>query len=167
MLFVTVGTHNQGFDRLIKEADKIAPQLAEKIFMQIGCTGYKPKNCAYKDFLPQKDFERACMEASVIITHGGIGSIMTPLIMEKKIVVVPRLKEYNEHTDDHQLQITKELENQKKIIAVYNIANLMDAIKKAKKFKVKSFEKNKKIPILIETFIQKNYENRYSIKQMP
>lgn len=166
MLFVTVGTHNQGFERLVKKVDEIAPKLDQEIIIQTGHTEYKPKNCKYKAFFTQREFEKMCREASVVITHGGIGSIITPLKMCKPVIVVPRLKQYNEHTDDHQLQITKELEVQKKIIAVYNIENLIVAIKKAKQAKVKKFEKNKKIPTLIENFIR-NYENRYNFKQMP
>lgn len=166
MLFVTVGTHNQGFERLVKKIDEIAPKLDQEIIIQKGRTEYKPKNCKYKAFFPQVGFEKMCRKASVVITHGGIGSIITPLKMGKPVIVVPRLKQYNEHTDDHQLQITKELESQKKILAVYDIANLMGAIKKAKQSKVKNFEKNGKIPTLIENFIR-SYENRYNFKQMP
>ena len=155
MLFVTVGTHNQQFERLIKKIDEIAPKIGKEIIIQTGYTEYKPKNCKHKAFFTQKDFEKICKGASVVITHGGIGSIITPLKMGKPVIVVPRLKQYNEHTDDHQLQITKELEKQGKIIAVYDVANLMGAIKKARQHRVKNFEKNRKISTLIENFIQK------------
>lgn len=155
MIFVTVGTHNQSFDRLIEEADRIAPLLGEEVFIQTGYTNYKPRNCKYKDFLPQPEFEKKCIESSVVITHGGIGSIMTPLMMAKKVIVIPRLKRLGEHTDDHQLQITKELESEGRVVAVYDISNLIGAIKRSKNLKSKKFGKNNKIKKIIEGFIEK------------
>lgn len=155
MIFVTVGTHNQGFERLIKEADKAAPELGEDVFIQTGYSNYKPRNCKYKNFLQQQEFENICSRSSVIITHGGIGSIMTPLMMGKKVIVVPRFKKYGEHNDDHQIQITKELESQGKIIAVYEIEKLKDAVHKSKKFKTKAIGKNNRIKKIIENFISK------------
>ena len=93
------------------------------------------------------------------MSHGGIGSIMTPLLMGKKVIVVPRLRTYKEHTNDHQLQITKELERHGKVLAVYDIKNLGQTIKKAKAMKSPTIVKNKRIQKLVEDFI-KNYENK-------
>ncbi|MDI6655433.1 MAG: beta-1,4-galactosyltransferase, partial [Candidatus Hydrothermarchaeota archaeon] len=44
MIFVTVGTHNQSFERLVKKADEIAGKIGEKVVIQTGHTKYKPKN---------------------------------------------------------------------------------------------------------------------------
>ena len=163
MIFVSVGTHNQGFERLVKEADSLALKIEENIFIQKGCANYTPINCKYKNFLTQDEFNQRCKKSSLVITHGGIGSIMTPLLMGKKIIVVPRLKKFKEHTNDHQLQITKELATQRKILAVYDIKMLGQAIKISKSLKRFNHEKNRSTKIIdaIRSFIE-NYENRYS-----
>jgi len=158
---VTVGTHNQGFDRLVKKADILAKKLKEEIIIQKGHTKYSPVNCRHFDFADQNKFEKLCKEASIVITHGGVGSIITPLKMGKRIIVVPREKRFGEHTDDHQIQITKELERGKRIIAVYNINNLEEAIKNAKKQKPNAFDGRGKIQFIVREFLGK-YENRNS-----
>ncbi len=93
----------------------------------------------------------------MIVTHGGIGSIITPLKMGKPVIVVPRLKKLNEHNDDHQLQITQELERQKKILAVYDISKLEAAIGKAKKLRPQKFAGGNKITGIIEKYIQMEF----------
>ena len=44
MIFVTVGTHEQGFDRLIKEIDRLKEQnvIEEDVIIQKGYTEYEP-----------------------------------------------------------------------------------------------------------------------------
>ena len=140
MIFVTVGTHKQGFERLIKAIDDLVNtnKIKDEVIIQTGYTSYVPKRCKWFKFVPQNEFGDLCRKSDIIITHGGVGSIMTPLKFNKTTIVVPRLKKFNEHADDHQLQIVKELEKMGKIIAVYDIDNLYSAISKAKQFSIKA-----------------------------
>ena len=78
-----------------------------------------------------------------MITHGGVGSIMDAFSFGKVPIVVPRRKELNEHSDDHQMQITKKMEKQGLIIPVYNIDDLENAIERSRKYKIKKREKKK------------------------
>ena len=55
MIFITIGTHPDQFDRLLKRIDEIAPKLGEKIIIQRGFTKYVPKNCEYFDFVDNID----------------------------------------------------------------------------------------------------------------
>lgn len=112
-------------------------KIKDDVIIQTGYTQYIPKKCKWFKFVSQKKFENLCKKSDIIITHGGVGSIMTPLKFNKTTIAVPRLKEFNEHTDNHQLQIVKELEKMGKIIAVYDIGNLYSSIIKAKKFTIK------------------------------
>lgn len=112
-------------------------KIKDNVIIQTGYTQYIPKKCKWFKFVSQKKFENLCKKSDIIITHGGVGSIMTPLKFNKTTIVVPRLKEFNEHTDNHQLQIVKELEKMGEIIAVYDIDNLYAAINKAKQFSIK------------------------------
>lgn len=135
MIFVTVGTHTQSFNRLLEEVDKLAAsgEIKEKVVAQIGHSSYEPKNIDWFRFTAFKDLERIHKEAKIFITHGGAGSILNGLSNGKPVIAVPRLKKYDEHVNDHQLDLVKILEKKKKIIVVYDIKNLSKAIKSAKR----------------------------------
>lgn len=130
MIFVTVGTHEQSFDRLVKEIDSLVEKkvIKEEVFIQTGYTKYIPKNCSYKDMITSDEMLLYTKNARIVITHGGPGSIMLPFQFNKIPIVVPRQKQYNEHVDDHQVKFTKKLEEKEKIIAVYDINLLKEEI---------------------------------------
>lgn len=103
MIFATVGTQLP-FDRLIQMIDQIAPTLDEKVFAQIGADpAYKPINIDYVLVLRPAEFARRMAECRVIISHAGIGSILTARKLGKPIIVVPRQLKFGEHRNDHQL----------------------------------------------------------------
>jgi UDP-N-acetylglucosamine transferase subunit ALG13 len=126
MIFVTVGTHEQPFDRLVQEMDRLKREklIQEEVFIQTGYTTYKPQACAYKEFIPFAEMMRRMSEAEIVITHGGTGSIMLVLYHQKIPVVMPRQKKYREHIDDHQVLFCKTMASKKKIVAVYESGDL-------------------------------------------
>ncbi len=128
MIFVTVGTHEQQFNRLMKEIDRIGNSLSEEIVVQYGYSDYIPNHCKAYQMISASDMEKYVNEARIVITHGGPGSIMAPLLIGKKPIVVPRQAQFNEHVNDHQVLFTKHLEKENKIIAIYNIEDLENAI---------------------------------------
>ncbi len=111
MIFVTVGLHNQGFDRLIKKMDEIAGTIDEDVIMQIGHTNYTPKNATYFRF--KDDFSEIVnlnKNARLVVCHGGAGSIIAALEQKTPVIAVPRLKKFREHLNDHQFEISPGLE---------------------------------------------------------
>ena len=128
MIFVTVGASKISFERLIREMDRVASKIDEKVIMQIGIANYLPVNVEYFRFLPRNQIEELYKNASVIVCHAGIGTLLTALEHNKPIIAIPRLKEYGEHHDNHQLEIANELEKEGKIIAIYSINDLEDAL---------------------------------------
>ena len=112
MIFVTVGTHEQPFDRLLKCIDKMVEkgQINEKVVVQKGFTDYEPKNCESYKLIPYDDMQKYINEARIVITHGGPASFIAPLTIGKIPIVVPRKKEFNEHVNNHQLDFAKEVE---------------------------------------------------------
>lgn len=125
MIFVTVGSHYQGFDRLIKKMDEIAGKIDEKVIMQIGHTEYKPANAEYFDFVDDfQEIERLNREARVVVSHAGAGSILTALKLGSPVIVVPRLKKYDEHMDDHQLEIADAMSSKEGVFTVYDVDDL-------------------------------------------
>ncbi|WP_270180228.1 PssE/Cps14G family polysaccharide biosynthesis glycosyltransferase [Alkalihalobacillus sp. CinArs1] len=130
MIFVTVGTHEQPFDRLVSEIDDLIEKgmINEEVFVQIGYTTYKPKHFEYEPLISYDQMIEKAQQASIIITHGGPGSIMLPLSMGKTPIVVPRQAQFAEHVDDHQVYFAKRLEQENRIVTVLDISTLKDAI---------------------------------------
>jgi len=127
LIFVTVGGMH-AFERLVREMDRIAGELDEQVVMQLGSTDYEPKNCDYFRFMPRNDIEELYAGARVVVCHAGTGSILTALKYNKRLIIVPRMKRYGEHIDDHQLEIAREIES-RGITVVYDIGNLKSAIR--------------------------------------
>lgn len=124
MIFITVGTHNQGFERLVKKMDEIAGKIDEEVVMQIGFTDYEPKNAKWFKFVDIDEIMDFYKNADVIISHAGAGTLLDALSFEKPVIAVPRLKKFGEHIDDQQLELAEALENKGQIMAVYQIDDL-------------------------------------------
>jgi UDP-N-acetylglucosamine transferase subunit ALG13 len=103
MIFVTVGTQLP-FDRMIKLIDKFSEENRNlEIVAQIGNASYYPKNFEYYNELSISEFDDLFDKASLIISHAGMGSILTALSKAKPILIMPRRFEFREHRNDHQL----------------------------------------------------------------
>lgn len=125
MIFITVGTHEQPFNRLVKYMDKWAGEHDEEVIIQNGFNTYKPKNCKWSKLYTYKTMFENVNNARIVITHGGPSSFIMPLQIGKIPIVVPRKKEFNEHVNDHQVTFSKVVaERQKNIIVVEDINKL-------------------------------------------
>lgn len=122
---MTVGSHYQGFERLVKKMDEIAGRIDEEVVMQIGHTDYEPVNTRFFDFLENfKEIEKLNRDARVVVSHAGAGSILTALEQKSSVIVVPRLRKYSEHMDDHQLEITEVMSENQRVKAVCDVDEL-------------------------------------------
>ena len=131
MIFVTVGTHEQPFNRLIEYIDRLKEKgiLQEEVVIQTGYSTYEPEFCQWKSLFPYQEMVRYVKDARIVITHGGPSSFIMPLQMRKIPIVVPRQKQYNEHVNDHQLEFAKAVaQRQKNIIVIERINELKKAI---------------------------------------
>lgn len=131
MIFITVGTHEQGMDRLFEKIDELIElgKIDRNVFAQIGYTNYSPKNFKYKKLIDFDEMDKMIKNSQIVITHGGPGSIFHALQYNKIPIVIPRNPIFNEHIDDHQILFTKRLEEENKIIAVYDTNDLYETIK--------------------------------------
>lgn len=105
MIFVTVGTQLP-FDRLVATVDLWVQNSDDKnikVFGQIGNSNIIPKNFSYSEFISLEQLESFHKEANLIVAHAGMGSILTALKYKKPIIIMPRLRQYNEHRNNHQL----------------------------------------------------------------
>lgn len=109
MIFVTVGTHEQPFNRLVEYMDKWANIHNEEVIMQIGFSTYKPKKCNWRELFSYKEMQRLVDDARIVVTHGGPSSFLMPLQKGKIPIVVPRMKKYSEHVNNHQVDFCKKV----------------------------------------------------------
>ena len=144
MILVTLGTQDKSFERLLKALDKAVAKgkIKEKIIVQAGCTEYKSKNMEIFDLTSPEELDKLVKKCSLLITHGGVGSILNGIKYNKPIIAAARLSEYKEHTNDHQKQIIKEFVKSGYILELEDFDNLDKLIKQAKKFKPKEFKSN-------------------------
>ena len=107
MIFVTLGTQDKSFERLLEAIDKaiIKKQITEEVIVQAGYTKYESSNMKILNTIPKDEFLKLMDECTLLITHGGVGSIFDGLKKNKKVIACPRLSKYNEHTNDHQLEV--------------------------------------------------------------
>lgn len=131
MIFVTVGTHEQQFNRLIKAVDDLVADgtIKEEVIIQKGFSDYEPKHCKAYKLIGYKDMQKYYDEARTVITHGGPASFMAVLERGKTPIVMPRLKKFNEHVNDHQDYFCREVEKRTgSIVVVNNKSDLAKAL---------------------------------------
>ena len=158
MILVTLGTQNNSFHRLLEEVQKNIDngKIKEEVVVQSGYTKFNSPNMKILDEVPQDEFAKLVDKADLIITHGGVGSIITAITKEKKVIAVPRLHEYGEHVNDHQRQIIKVFSEKNYLIGIQNVEDLPEAIKESENFETKEYKNNnQKMIKIIEDFIEK------------
>lgn len=127
MIFVTVGTHEQPFNRLLKKVDELAKNgtIKEKVIAQTGFSTYLPKYCEAHKMMSFEEMQRTLKKARIVITHGGPSSFIEALQFGKIPIVVPRQEKFNEHVNNHQVDFTRLITKRKhNIIPVYDIDEL-------------------------------------------
>lgn len=158
MILVTLGTQDKPFTRLlnlIQEQINFG-NIKDKVIVQGGCTKFSSKDMEIFDLLDLNTFDKLIKEADIVITHGGVGSILTALKNNKKVIAVARLKKYNEHTNDHQTQII-DIMTKEGYILKYEDGDFAKILKSIKTFKPKKYKSNTiNIINAISKFIDEN-----------
>jgi len=131
MIFVTVGTHEQPFDRLIRCVDELKKngRITEDVFIQTGFSDYEPSACSWEKLISADRMNEMIRKAHIVITHGGPASFLAPILIGKVPVVVPRQKQFAEHVNDHQLNFCRAVsQTDDYIILVEDISELEKVI---------------------------------------
>ena len=158
MIFVTLGTHELPFIRLLFEVERILKGglLSERVVAQIGKTPFKSEYFELFNFVQPDVFEEYFKEADIIISHGGVGSLIKGIRMGKKMIAAARLKKFGEHNDDHQKQIIKEFKKLGYICEWEEDIDLSKVILECKSFTPNGFVSYKEELLeFIEQFINK------------
>jgi UDP-N-acetylglucosamine transferase subunit ALG13 len=126
MIFVTVGNSIKGveFHRLIKEMDDIARDLKEDVVAQIGFIEDPPRHIRSFSYMNYVEIQSYFRQASVIVGHCGVGTVIHGLGYGKPIILVPRSQAHGEHIDNHQFELAKKLKGMEGIFVVEDVAHL-------------------------------------------
>ena len=147
MILVTLGTQKEQFTRLLDYIEN--SNIKDKIIVQAGHTKYNSKKMEIFDFIPYEEMDKYIDEADVIITHSGTGSVLTPLKKGKKVIVCARLSKYDEHVDNHQVELLEVFKEEGYVLELSENNNLDELYENIKKFKPKKYISN------TESFIEK------------
>ncbi|AST93634.1 hypothetical protein BC6307_21385 [Sutcliffiella cohnii] len=156
MIFVCLGTQIFQFNRLLSTLDSLieGKLIDEPVYAQIGHSTYTPKNFEYSKFLEPDIFQDYICEARIVITHGGTGAIVKALKANKQIIAVPRREKYEEHSDDHQLQIVNFFTENGYVKRVDEVNELLGVIKSFEESPItKKFKGEGRIVEIISDFI--------------
>ena len=159
MILVLLGTQNNSFHRLLEEIDKLIKNgvIKDKVIVQAGYTKFKSKNMKIFTLIPKEKLEKYQKDADIIITHGGVGSIIGSIEKGKKVIAVPRLKQYGEHVNNHQLDIVESFDKLGYIIGITDVSQLSDALQRIDTFEPKRYIQNTgNIIKIVENFIDNN-----------
>lgn len=159
MVLVLLGTQNNSFHRLLEEVQKNIDNgnIKEEVVVQKGYTKFESKDMKLYNQLPTDEMRELISNADLIITHGGVGSIITSLEYGKKVIAIPRLKKYREHVNDHQHDIIKSFNDAGYIIGLNDVEELEETLKKVNDFQPEVYVKNTgNIIKMVSDFIDNN-----------
>lgn len=127
MILVTIGTQAP-FNRLVKAMDEIAAELTQEIIVQAFGVDFEPQNLKIIGSLPTDEFNALVSRSKLIVSHAGMGNIISALQFCKPIIIIPRLADLGEHRNDHQMATAKKMESLGYVTAVYEIGELKEKI---------------------------------------
>lgn len=156
MILVVLGTQDKQFPRLLTKIEEMisSKKIKDKVVVQAGNTKFSSDKMEIFDFIPMDKFRDLVESADLIITHGGVGTILDGLRKGKKVIAVPRLACYGEHVNDHQVQIISEFSEAGYIIGCNSVDELDEAYLKVKEFKPIEYKSsNDKMLEIIKNFI--------------
>jgi UDP-N-acetylglucosamine transferase subunit ALG13 len=129
MIFVTVGTQLP-FDRLVRTVDEWAGQYGRSdVFAQVGPTSYRPQHIKWAPFIDSTECRERTEAADVIVSHAGMGTILTALELGKPIVVFPRRADLQEHRNDHQIATAKRFLAAGRVVAAFDEEHLLEKLR--------------------------------------
>jgi UDP-N-acetylglucosamine--N-acetylmuramyl-(pentapeptide) pyrophosphoryl-undecaprenol N-acetylglucosamine transferase len=121
LIFVTVGTHHDPFERLLGALGQLDPA---ELVVQYG-PGEAPAGVRRAEaFMPFEQMVECFREAEKVITHAGVGSILCASREGQTPLVVPRRHDLGEHVDEHQAELTRALAARGGVVPVWDVAEL-------------------------------------------
>ena len=127
MIYVTVGTHHQRFDRLICALGPLAE--LDELVVQHGPAPAPREAHVAVSFVSPSAAAAYVERARAVVMHAGVGSFLVAWRAGHVPVLVPRLRRYGEHVDDHQAKLAQALKLAGEAIVVWDVARLGDGVR--------------------------------------
>ena len=158
MIFVILGTQKFQMNRLLIAVDELAACDVNLTFIaQTGFSDYMLKHCAFQHFFDKPVFDKYIAEAEIIVTHGGVSSIVTALKHNKPVIICPRFAKYGEHVDDHQCEIASAFEKKGYALVCGEDSDLTAVIAQCRSQTFAKYESSAEhVTQIINTFLNKN-----------
>lgn len=156
MILVVLGTQDKPFTRAIQIVEQAVKDqiIQDEVIVQAGNTSYASEYLSIFDFLTMDEFDSFMEQADLVITHGGVGSILGALKLQKPMIAIPRLAKLGEHGNDHQLEIVEEFAKNGYLIPLYENDDFAAVYEQARGFHPKPYKSTTKQVIdCIQTFI--------------
>jgi UDP-N-acetylglucosamine transferase subunit ALG13 len=136
MIFVVLGTWEMPFVRPLVEIERAVQQglLQPPVVVQCGNTTYASPHMELVPFYDKETLERMYDNASLVICQAGVGSIMLGLRKHKTVVSIARLRKFDEHIDDHQIEILHVFANLGAVLPWQGTGDLAEVLQRAEKF---------------------------------
>lgn len=137
MIMVVCGTQKFPLNRLLEELDRLIEKgiLTQEVFAQIGHSTYEPKHYRWTRFMTGAEFEEKIGACELLLTHSGVGTILSGKKLGKPVLVYPRSAQYGEHVDDHQWQIAREFGKRELVLVCENRDVLAERIAQCASFR--------------------------------
>jgi len=144
--FCTVGNLKKPFDRFFKIIFNSIDNLPKPILIQSGYNKIKnTNNYDFQDFFQMNEHQKYLENSKVVISHAGAGTIFQCLNLNKRPIVIPRLKKFDEHVNDHQLDLALKL---KDLNLIYVVEEELISMQLIKENKLSSEDKIKSDPLI-------------------
>lgn len=144
MIIILLGTQNYSFSRLLEEVQRCIDSgvINEEVIVQAGGTKFSSAQMELFTLIEQDKLTDLMKKADIIITHGGVGSIVSGIKLHKKVIAVPRRQKYGEVANDHQIQIIETFSKEGFIIGLHDVSELESALKNINFFEPKALKSN-------------------------
>ncbi|MFN8175446.1 MAG: glycosyltransferase [Solirubrobacteraceae bacterium] len=126
MIFVTAGTNEQPFERLVSYAARLDGD--EALVVQYGSARVAHGRGRWVDFLAWEEMAALMREARAVVAHAGTGSILLAQRCGKRPIVVPRRGDLGEAVDDHQDPLARRLAGEGMVLLADDEESLREAL---------------------------------------
>ena len=126
MILVTVGTHEQQFDRLVEAAAALGGD--EHMVVQYGTSKITDGPASGSTSCRSTSWPSRRARARVVVSHAGVGSIVLARRYGHRPIIMPRRPHLGEHVDEHQMQLTRRLAQAGIVTVVEDAAQLAAAV---------------------------------------
>lgn len=124
-VFLTVGTHEDPFDRLVQAAVALAEQ-GHEVRMQHGTSRLATPGVQAASVFSPEAMQAAYAWADVVVSHGGPSTLVEAAAHGHVPILVPRRSGHGEHVDDHQLWFARRVAD--RVHVVEDPADLPEAV---------------------------------------